>query len=357
MSLIDVHAHLFDAHMPVTPAEAVANAQAAGVVQMVVPGLDVATSRQAIEIARQFPGVCFATVGVHPSEVLIPEFDLNTSIGSLNQLINSHPEPHVPPWRDRTSKDLTQQTTQPDLSTPRSIAIDLGAQDDSTERTGQESPFTPYSSRLTGPTVGIGEVGIDYYHYDREKTGSVQREAFAAQLSLAVEHDLPVIVHGRKAYDDVLDVIRAHPGSRGLLHSFEASYEVAKQALDLGWLISLTALVTYPGNSDLRDVVRRLPLDRITVETDAPYLPPQSVRDRLRNDQISSTKNQTNTKYQIPNTRPIVGKRGVNNQPAYLVETAQVVAELQGVSLEQLEAATTKTARTFFQLHPNNLSS
>lgn len=197
----------------------------------------------------------------------------------------------------------------------------------------------------TPPVVGVGEVGIDYHHHTREETGKVQREAFAAQLELGLEHDLPIIVHGRKAYDDVLDVIRAHPGSRGLLHSFEASYEVAKRALDLGWIISFTALVTYPGNEYLLDVAKQLPLDRITVETDAPYLPPQSIRLRTKermNERTEEQLTQTN--------HPIVGKRGVNNQPAYMVETAQKLAAARGISLDELAAATTQTARALFGL-------
>lgn len=308
MELIDVHAHLFDANMPVSPAEAVAAGQAAGVVQMVVPGLDVATSREAIEIADQFPGVCFATVGVHPSEVLIEGFDLETTIAELKNLVG-----------------------QPDSSTPGTSDDASGAQNDMRKR-----------------VVGIGEIGIDYYHYDRAETGKTQREAFAAQLSLAVEHDLPVIIHGRNAYDDVLDVIRAHPGSRGLLHSFEASYEVAKQALDLGWIISFTALVTYPGNEYLLDVVRKLPIDRISVETDAPYLPPQSVRERSHQSPVTSSQ-VVDSRFTIHDS-PVIGKRGRNNQPAYMVETAQTLADARGISLEELATATTATARTLFGL-------
>lgn len=297
MELIDVHAHLFDANMPVTPAEAIRAAQEVGVGQFVVPAYSLATSRQAVELAEQFPGVCFATIGIHPHEVLIPAFDLNASVAALKDMLDS------------TTTSYDSRVTNYEPGRPES-----------------------HTSGLVPRPVGIGEIGIDYHHHTREETGKTQREAFAAQLALAVEHDLPIIVHGRKAYDDVLDVIRAHPGSRGLLHSFEADYDVAKQALDLGWVISFTALVTYPGNEYLLEVARKLPLDRITVETDAPYLPPQSIRKAL------------------PTAGAVIGKRGINNQPAYMIETAQKLADARGILLDELAEATTHTARTLFQL-------
>lgn len=317
MQLIDVHAHLFDANLPVTPAEAIANAQNVGVTQFVVPGYSLETSREAIDLATQFPGICFATIGIHPHEVLIEGFDLDRAIHELQQLCHLEPV------------EGSSRSGQSDLSTPRSLDSDLGAQDDKVKK-----------------VVGIGEIGIDYHHHTREETGKVQREAFTAQLVLGMEHDLPIIVHGRKAYDDVLDVIRAHPGSRGLLHSFEASYEMAKQALDLGWVISFTALVTYPGNEYLLEVANKLPLDRITVETDAPYLPPQSIRLSTLDSRLPKPNDSPKS---IVGSQP-VGKRGVNNQPAYMVETAQKLAAARGISLEELAEVTTQTARALFQL-------
>lgn len=326
MQFVDVHAHLFDANMPVTPAEAIAAAQAVGVAQFVVPGLDVTTSKAAIALGQQFPGVCFPTIGIHPHEVLIPDFDLTASIGQLSELLSSR-------WKKSEIRIRKSETNQnPEIRTLKQ---------------GTQLPTTNYKLQTT--MVGIGEIGIDYHHHTREETGKVQREAFATQLALGAQHDLPIIVHGRKAYDDVLDVIRAHPGSRGLLHSFEADYEVARQALDLGWIISFTALVTYPGNEYLLDVANKLPLDRITVETDAPYLPPQSIR--IKNQEVRSKNiDRAHPSPLTPHSLSVIGKRGINNQPAYMVETAQALAVARGISLEEFAAATTHTARTLFQL-------
>ncbi len=273
MEFIDTHCHLNDAHVAWPPAEALKQAQAKQVVQLVVPGVDIESSHRAVQLAQEFPGAIFAAVGVHPHDVLAEDFDPEQAVGSLRQLVH---QDHV---------------------------------------------------------VAIGEIGIDYHHYTRPDTGARQREAFLQQLALAIELELPVIVHGRDAYDDVLDVIKDFPGSRGVLHSFEAPYEVAKTALDQGWLVSFTALVTYPKYEWLRDVVQRLPLDRIMLETDAPYLPPQ----RLRNASNSASGEG-------------IGSRGRNNEPANVVDVAEAVAAINQRSVEDVAEITTTTARRFFNL-------
>ncbi|MBI4032158.1 TatD family hydrolase [Candidatus Berkelbacteria bacterium] len=280
MELVDTHCHLNDPNLAFSVEEALANAQAAGVVQLVVPGMNGPTTRRAVELATAYPGRLFAAVGFHPHNVL------QRSGGISAEAI----------------AELRTLSTQPGV-------------------------------------VAVGEIGIDYHHYD-QTTRDVQREAFAAQLEFAVELDLPAIVHGRDAYADVLDVIQAHPRSRGVLHSFDAPYEVARAALDAGWLISLTAIITYRDADRLREVVRKLPLDRLMVETDTPYLPPQSIRDASKD--LQSAGRAIGGK--------VIGARGRNNQPAYLPETARVLAELQGVDLETVAMTTTGTARSFFGL-------
>ena len=177
--------------------------------------------------------------------------------------------------------------------------------------------------------VAVGEIGMDFHHHD-ENTRDRQQTAFVAQLEFAVEAGLPVIVHGRDAYADILDVIRAYPESLGVLHSFEADYATAKQVLDAGWLISFTALLTYPQYDWLREVARKLPLELLMIETDAPYLPPI-----LKNMEPGAQSK---------------GSRGRSNEPKYVVEVAKVLAELKGLSLEEVAELTTETARNFFRL-------
>lgn len=165
--------------------------------------------------------------------------------------------------------------------------------------------------------VGIGETGLDYYyeHSPRE----AQRRSFRAHIDAARETGLPLIVHTRDADDETIEILEsgaADGAFSGLIHCFSTSARVAEKALELGLFISLSGIVTFKAAESLRDVVRTVPLDRLLVETDAPYLAPV----------------------------PLRGKR---NEPAFVVETARVVAELKGVDEGTLATVTTDN---FFRL-------
>ena len=166
--------------------------------------------------------------------------------------------------------------------------------------------------------VALGETGLDYY-YDTE-TKEVQQRSFTAHLQAAGQAGLPVIVHTRDARQDTIDLIRAHgnPEHAGVLHCFTESWEMAKAALDLNYYISLSGIVTFKNAEELRDVARKIPLDRLLVETDSPYLAP-------------------------------VPYRGKSNIPAYVREVAEFIAELRGIPLEQLAET---TSENFYRLFP-----
>ncbi len=158
--------------------------------------------------------------------------------------------------------------------------------------------------------VGIGETGLDYF-YDRQHTAA-QQDSFALHLQVAAEAQLPVVVHTRDARDDTLALIKEY-GSidrGGVLHCFTESWDMARQAMDLNYSISISGIVTFNNAGELRDVVRKLPLDRLLVETDSPYLAP-------------------------------VPHRGKANQPAYVRQVAAAVAEIKGLALQQVVEATT----------------
>ncbi len=157
--------------------------------------------------------------------------------------------------------------------------------------------------------VGIGECGLDYY-YDNSPRDE-QLKSFAMQLDVAKTLDLPVIVHTRNADEDTLRLMQeAGPNVRGLLHCFSGSTALAMAALDMGFYISLSGILTFNKAEDLRETVRQIPLERLLVETDSPFLAP-------------------------------VPLRGKTNEPAYTVHTAKKLAEIKGVSLEELAQATT----------------
>jgi TatD DNase family protein len=164
--------------------------------------------------------------------------------------------------------------------------------------------------------VAIGETGLDYYYNHAPK--DVQIAAFRAQMRIAEDLGLPVEIHTRDADADTMQILREFKGRvRGLLHCFTGTWELAETGLDCGFNISISGVVTFKNADELRAIVRRVPLDRLHVETDAPFLAP-------------------------------VPHRGKKNQPAWVVHVAQTVADLKGVTLEELASATRRNARMLF---------
>ncbi|MHA1598931.1 MAG: TatD family hydrolase [Alphaproteobacteria bacterium] len=165
--------------------------------------------------------------------------------------------------------------------------------------------------------VGFGETGLDYY-YDHSPRDQQQAQ-FRAHIAAARQIGLPLIIHTRDADDDMADILRDEAGKGafpGLLHCFSSSHRLAETALELGLYISISGIVTFKNAEDLRDTVRSLPLDRLLVETDAPYLAP-------------------------------VPHRGKRNEPAFTADTAAKVAEIKGISADELARTTTDN---FFRL-------
>lgn len=167
--------------------------------------------------------------------------------------------------------------------------------------------------------VAIGEIGIDLFHFDKS-TLSKQRNLFESQLGIAKNHELPVIVHGRQAYGEVLQVPMTKD-VKGVIHSFEADYQTAKKFLDIGWMISFTGLITYKNYDWLREVVGKIPLDSIMIETDAPYLLPESLKGSEK-----------------------------RNSPKNVVEIAMILSQIKQVSIDKIAATTTKNAEEFFKI-------
>jgi len=252
--LIDSHAHLDDRKLAREEEGVLARARAAGVVCVVDVGADLVSSLYASQLARRRPGV-FATVGVHPHDA--------------------------------------ELVVPGDLEELKRLAA------------GER-------------VVGIGECGLDFFRDLSPR--DVQRRVFADQLALAEEAGLPVVIHCRDAYAECLEIVRgaARPPVRGVLHCFQGDAAAARGALDLGLCLGIGGVLTFPREEALRRVVAGLPLDRLLVETDAPYLTPRPKRGR--------------------------------NEPAYVRFTAERLAEVLGVPLECVAAATTASARELFHL-------
>ncbi|MGY6565358.1 MAG: TatD family hydrolase [Halomonadaceae bacterium] len=172
--------------------------------------------------------------------------------------------------------------------------------------------------------VAIGECGLDYHYLDktpdRVPPREVQRDRFRRQLVAATELELPVIVHTRDAREETLELIREHsdPAIGGVLHCFTEDLEMAREAVRHGFYISLSGIVTFRNAESLREVARRVPLDRLLIETDSPYLAP-------------------------------VPYRGKPNEPAWVVEVAECIAEERGISVEEVAMQTTANFYRLFR--------
>jgi TatD DNase family protein len=172
--------------------------------------------------------------------------------------------------------------------------------------------------------IGWGEIGLDY-HYDHSPRDT-QRQVFRRQLRLALERRLPAIIHTREAEDDTIQILRegwAEAGGDdvgGVIHCFTGTQSLADAAIDMGFHISFSGVLTFKNAGDLREVARSVPIERLLVETDCPYLAP------------------------LPH-------RGKRNEPAFMLETATKLAELKGVGVEEIARTTSVNFKRLFNLH------
>jgi len=253
--MIDTHCHLDFDRFDEDRKAVVQRALDAGVTQIIIPALDLKNCSTVLKIAEQFPGV-FAAIGVHP-----------------NSTAN---------WQDSWV----------------GILRDLAQHD---------------------KVVAIGEIGLDFYWKKSPK--DVQELAFEAQLVLASELNLPVIIHNREASADVIRLLSASTLSGqlnpGVLHSFSADWKTAVSALDMGFYLGFTGPVTFKKAESLRKIAAKTPIDRLLVETDAPFLTPHPYR----------------------------GKR---NEPAYVAYIAERIAQERGMETADFIRQTTENAHRLF---------
>ena len=254
--LIDTHVHLDDTRFNEDREAVIARAQEAGVEAFVTIGCDLATSQAAVTLADQHPSV-YASIGVHPHEVK------HISDG----------------WYDEFRR----------LAQSRNV-------------------------------VAYGEIGLDY-HYNHSSPKE-QRERFREQIQLARELALPVIIHTREAQEDTVKILREERASDigGVLHCFSGDAWLAKDALDLGFYLSFSGIVTFQNATALREIAKTVPMDRLLVETDCPYLAP------------------------IP-------YRGKRNEPAYVAHVAKQLADIHpALTLEDIARNTTRNAKRLFKI-------
>ena len=171
--------------------------------------------------------------------------------------------------------------------------------------------------KLSDKVKAIGEIGIDYHYEDIPR--QLQLKAFRMQMELAEELDLPVIVHEREAHEDGMAVVREFPKVTGVFHCYSGSAEMARQLVDKGWYIGFTGVLTFKNARKAIETAASLPIDRILLETDCPYMAPE----------------------------PFRGKR---NDPGYLFRMAEKLAEIKNVSVEEIKAITTENGKRLYRI-------
>jgi len=266
--LIDTHCHLGmmvkkKSDTPITELELAAlgpiieQAQQEQVMVIITIGTNLIDSKNSITIAKRYPHV-YATVGLHPNDCTA---EWRTDLAAIKELLKQKEENKI---------------------------------------------------------VAIGECGLDFYwpHYNVKR----QKDAFKAQIELALEHNLALTIHTRNAYEETILLLQEFKGQikRGVLHCFsEESF--AEQILNLGLLLGIGGIITYPKNEKLRTTIANTSLEKIVLETDSPFLPPQPIR-------------------------------GKQNRPQYISTIAQYIATLKGTPFEQVAQQTTKNAKKIFNL-------
>jgi TatD DNase family protein len=267
--MIDAHAHIAEETYDEDRCEMLSRAALAGVDTVLVIGYDAPSSRRAIDVVRE--------IGASAGGAAAAE---GKPAGDVRLYATAGVAPHH-----------VVETTDEDLDDVRALLTETGV-------------------------VAVGEIGLDY-HYDMPPAR--QRDLFARQLRWAVESDLPVVIHSREAEDDVIGMLREQGCSRGVIHCFTEGPKMAEAAVDLGFYVSFAGIVTFKSAQDLRDIAASVPLERILVETDSPYLAP-------------------------------VPHRGKRNEPAFVVEVAKTIAALHETSYEEVERITSENVRRLFSL-------
>ena len=166
--------------------------------------------------------------------------------------------------------------------------------------------------------VAIGEIGLDYY-WPENPPRELQQQVLRAHMALAQELDLPVIIHDREAHADSLSIVKEFPAVTGVFHCFSGSVEMARELLKLGWMLSFNGAVTFKNARKAPEVIGEVPMDRLMIETDAPYLTP-------------------------------VPFRGKRNDSSYVHLVAEKIAQIKGISPEEVEQATWENGKRFFDI-------
>jgi len=255
MKLIDTHSHIYSSQFENDIYDVIARAKDNNIEKILLPNVDLESIPQMMNLVSEFPDICIPMMGIHPTSI--------------------------------------KENYREDLAIAKKYL--------------DENKF-----------IAIGEIGIDLY-WDKTFVEQ-QKEAFRIQIQWSIDYGLPVVIHARDAFDEIFEVLDEFDvdNFNGVFHSFTGNIEQAQKAMDLGFYIGINGIVTFK-NSGLDKVVELIPVDRILLETDSPYLAP------------------------VPN-------RGKRNESAFLLSVAQKIADIYKISIYDLAEITTKNAQYLFKI-------
>ncbi len=260
MELFDTHSHYNDEKFDEDREQIIKDTYESGVTKFVCAGYNIESSKKAIEISKKYSFI-YLTCGISPNDIPQSEQELWKDIAEIAKIIKEN---------------------------------------------------------KTNKIIAIGEIGLDYY-WNKENKG-LQKEAFIKQIDLANEMNLPIVIHSREASIDTIDIIRKHLVKKaGIFHCCQFNQEMIRQALELGYYISFAGPVTFKNSKNASDIVKMVPLDRILIETDSPYLAPEPNR----------------------------GKRNDSRNVKYI---AQKIAEFKDIPVDEVAKITYENAKRIFNI-------
>ena len=257
--MIDTHCHIDDPQYAENLESFLADQQAGGVEAILVPGVDATSIKDVLEVCNRYPHYLFSALGLHPENV---KEDWKIQLQTLKKAVDER-------------------------------------------------------MQSTSPLIAIGEIGLDY-HWDitfKEQ----QQEALREQMRWAVQYNLPVMIHSRDATEDTLDILREFPTIKGVMHCFSGSHEVAKRVVEMGYYLGIGGVLTFK-NCKLAEHLVGIPLERLVLETDAPYMAP-------------------------------VPHRGKRNESKWMWYVAERLAEVYQCSVEHINEVTTANAKALFVIN------
>ena len=260
MELFDTHSHYNDEKFNEDREQIIKNTYESGVTKFVCAGYNIESSKKAIEMSQKYEFI-YSICGISPNDIPQSEQELWKDVAEISKIIKEN---------------------------------------------------------KTNKLVAIGEIGLDYYWNKENK--ELQKEAFIKQIDLANEINLPIVIHSRDASIDTIEIIREHPvRNAGIFHCCQFNQEMIRQALELGYYISFAGPVTFKNSKNASDIVKMVPLDRILIETDSPYLSPEP-------------------------------KRGKRNDSRNVKFIAQKIADFKGMSIDEIAKITYENAKKIFNI-------